>query len=177
MSFWGEKLGTAPPPPPRQVVNPNYVPRGMDATDQGMQRAVNDYVSRLPGQTMAPQQYQQQVPVAMQQQWQPNPQGDKVGDVLPIWQWQGKEGAAETAKTGNCPNCNSTNYFSRSSGSVINTQSGTQATPAPECFECGYPRQQGALGMAHVEGPAMASRQGATPNAPQGSIARLAATN
>ena len=178
MSFWGEKLGPAPPAAPRQVVNPNYVPRGMDATDQGMQRAVNDYVSRLPGQQYNQQQVAPQVPSAMAgSQWQPNPNGDKVSDVLPIWQWQGNEGAQETAKIGNCPHCGSTNYFSRSTGSVINTQSGTSASPRPECFECGYPNSQGMLGSAHVEGPAMASRQGATPNAPQGSIARLAAAN
>jgi hypothetical protein len=171
-SFWGEKLGTAPPPPPRQVFNPNYVPRGMGSDDQSMQRAVNDYVSRLPGQQMNPQP---PPPAAMQgAQWQANSTNPThVSDVLPIWQWQGKEGAAETARIGVCPHCGSTNYFSRSSGTVINTNSGTSAAPAPECFECGYPRTQGVLGSAHIEGPSLAARQGSSPSAPMGSIARL----
>jgi len=178
-SFWGEKLGTAPPPPPRQVINPNYVPRGMGNDDQSMQRAVNDYVSRLPGAQMNPQlqpsQFQQQP------QYQPDPLDPEGEFKYAVRSWQGREGAQETARIGACPHCGSNNYFARSTGSVINTQSGTSASPRPECFECGYPTTQGALGNNHANagaaGPAVAARQGATPSAPMGSIARLSATN
>jgi hypothetical protein len=157
------------------MYGPNTLPQGMGGTDQSRQRAVNDYVSRMPGAQYQAQVQAPQAPVMQGSQWQQNTTNPtNVADVLPIWQWQGKEGAAETARIGTCPNCHSTNYFARSSGTVINTNNGTSAAPAPECFECGYPRQQGALGQAHVEGPAMASRQGASPSAPMGSIARLA---
>lgn len=160
MSYWGKKLGAPPPPPPPQPrYAPNDLPRGMG---QDIQRAVNDYVARLPGTQYAPQVQQPQ------QQWQPKSAAENpkdVADVLPIWHWQGDQraGAGETAKMGACPNCGSNNYFSRSTGSVINTQSGQSAAPAPECFECGFPRQQGALGSAHIEGPSMAARQGQSP--------------
>jgi hypothetical protein len=173
-SFWGNKLGTTAPPPPQPVINPNYLPRGMGNTDQSRQRAVNDYASRMPGQYQAPQAPPPAAPL-QGSQWQQNTTDPtRVAEVLPIWQWQGKEGAAETARIGNCPSCGSTNFFSRSSGTVINTNSGTAASPAPECFECGYPRNQGIIaGTASTSDPAMAARQGAAPSAPLGSIARL----
>jgi hypothetical protein len=175
MSFWGNKLGSAPPPAPQQRYGSDVLPRGMGSDQQSVQRAVNDYVSRLPGQQYAPN------PVSTPltgTQWQPksaaeNPQN--VSDVLPIWHWQGKEGAAETQRIGACPNCHSNNYFSRSTGSQINTNTGQMVPPAPECFECGYPRQQGALaGSAAIEGPAAAARQGNAPTmAPEGTIGKL----
>ena len=169
-NYWAKKLGPppAPPPaPPQPRYGPDVLPRGMGSDPQSVQRAVNHYVSTLPGQQFSPQ-----VAAPIQQpqpQWQPKSPAENptnVADVLPIWQWQGDQrgGAGETVRTGACPACHSNNYFSRSSGSVINVNSGQSAAPAPECFDCGYPREQGGLGSAHVEGPAMAARQGATPN-------------
>lgn len=136
-----------------------------------MQRAVNDYVSRLPGQqmappTMQPSQFQQQ------QQYQPDPL-DPTGDFkMAVRSWQGGAGAQETARTGACPACGSNNFFSRSTD-----QNGQplRMAPAPECWECGYPRGQGVLaGTAAQQGPAMASRQGANPGQAYGSQNELA---
>lgn len=184
MSFWGNKLGPVAPPPaaPQPRYTPDVLPRGMGGTDQSMQRAVNDYYGRLPGQTMAPpgvvpQQFGVQPPP---QGWQPKSAAENpsnVADVLPIWHWQGdmRGGAGETAMLGPCPHCGSNNYFSRSSGmgNVVNTTTGQMVPPTPECFECGYPRLQGALGTAHIEGPAMAARQGAAPAPAPGTIGSL----
>lgn len=175
MSFWGEKLGTtAPPAPPRQVVNPNYVPRGMDATDQGVQRAVNDYVSRLPGQQMAPHIQPNQFPQQQQYQYQPDPLDPDGPLKLAIRTWQGGPGRQETERVGACPQCGSNNFFSRSTD-----QNGQplRMAPAPECWECGYPRGQGVLaGAAATQGPAQASRQGANPGQAYGSQNQLAAS-
>ena len=178
MSFWGNKLGApAPPAQPQPRYGPDVLPRGVGGDSQSMQRAVNDYVSRLPGSTYAPPA---SVGVQQQQTWQPKSAAENptnVADVLPIWQWSGdpRGGAGETAKIGACPNCHSNNYFSRSTGSVVNTQSGQMVAPAPECFECGYPRTQGGLsGASNTTGPAMAARQGATPAPPPGTVGTVA---
>jgi hypothetical protein len=170
VSYWGKKLGTPPPPaPPQQRYSAEVLPRGMGNDTQAIQRAVNDYVSRLPGSQYAPPS---PPPVGGIQtsEWRPksaaeNPQN--VSDVLPIWHWGGdpRGGAGETQRIGACPHCGSNNYFSRSQGTVLNSSSGQMVPPAPECWECGYPRTQGALGSAHIEGPAQASRQGASPPA------------
>lgn len=165
MSFWGEKLGPAPPPPAQPRYNPNYVPRGMGSDDQSMQRAVNDYVSRLPGQQMNPQQ--PPAPQQQQQQYQPDPL-DPTGDFkMAVRSWQGGQGRQETERTGTCPACGSNNFFSRSTDG---NGMPLRMAPAPECWECGYPRGQGVLaGAAAKQGPAMASRQGANPGQAYGS--------
>jgi hypothetical protein len=69
----------------------------------------------------------------------------------------------ENAHTGNCPGCGSYRYFSRRSEGKT-TQNGF-VEPRPQCFECGYPNEQGALGIsAKAVGSAMPSRQGASPS-------------
>lgn len=185
MSFWGNKLGPVAPPPPQQQPQQRYgsdvLPRGMGGGTNDMQRAVNDYVSRLPGQAMAPPgTLPTQFGVQQPQGWQPKSAAENpsnVSDVLPIWHWQGdpRGGAGETATLGPCPHCGSNNYFSRSSGmgNVVNTQTGAMVPPTPECFECGYPRLQGQLGTATVTGPAHAARQGAAPAPAPGTIGTL----
>ena len=175
-SYWAKKLGTPPPaapPQPVQRYSPEVLPRGVGGDSQSIQRAVNDYVARRPGQPQQQPTPGYQPPAQEFVANTTNP--THVSDVLPIWQWQGsaKGGAGETQRVGACPECGSNNYFSRSSGAVFNINSGKQVMPAPECFECGYPRQQGALGQAHVEGPAMAARQGASPGMPAGSVGAL----
>ena len=181
MGFWDKKLGPMAPPPPAPPARyaPNDVPRGMGNDAAAQQRAVNDYVSRLPGQ-----QYQQQVaPQAFVQgaQWQPKSAAENptnVSDVLPIWHWQGNPqgGAKDTATLGNCPHCGPSNFFSRSNGmGTLNQNTGMMVHPAPECFECGYPRNEQGLisGSAAIEGPAMAARQGTNPMAPDGTIGKM----
>jgi hypothetical protein len=166
MSFWANKLGTtAPPAAPRQVINPNYVPRGMGSDTQTIQRAVNDYVSRLPGQTMAPPGTPP--PLYQQQQYQADPL-DPTGDFkMAVRNWQGGQGRKETETYGGCPACGSNNFFSRSTD--LNGMP-LRIAPAPECWECGYPRGQGVLaGAAAQQGPAQASRQGSNPGQAYGS--------
>lgn len=48
--------------------------------------------------------------------------------------WQGGEGTH--TETQRCPKCHSGNYFSRKSEAKF-TKNGA-ATPAPQCFNCGY---------------------------------------
>jgi hypothetical protein len=98
----------------------------------------------------------------------------KVGEVIPIWHWTGNQsgGAGETATVGNCPSCGSTRYFSRRNGGGQMNKDGQIVPPAPECFECGYPKEQGNLGMpTQLTGATAPSRQGDTP--PPGSLASL----
>jgi hypothetical protein len=54
------------------------------------------------------------------------------------WQSAGFLQASKAAKeeTATCPNCGSTNFFSRRQNSMV-TQAG-MATPMPQCFECSY---------------------------------------
>jgi hypothetical protein len=170
---WAEKLGDQQPPPPPPVRSPygtGVLPRGM-GSDQA--RVINDYMARRlpPPQTVVQQQVQQE-------QWTPKPsdQADKVGEVLPIWQWQGNaRGAAgeEAEMGGGCPNCGSPRYFSRrNGGTTVTTQRGV-FYPAPECTDCGYPKEQGILAGAGISstGPAKAAKSGPAPPPPAGSMA------
>lgn len=53
--------------------------------------------------------------------------------------WKGGQGTK--TETSRCPNCGGTDFFSRSNvnGSrIINSNSGTTASAAPHCFDCGY---------------------------------------
>lgn len=175
MGFWDRKLGPTTPPAPASapVYAPNDLPRGMDSDHQAIQRAVNDYMSRLPGQ-----QFQQVVPGRQQQQpltpqqqyaqqYQPDPLDPDAQFKMAVRTWQGGPGKQETARVGSCPQCGSNNFFSRSTD-----QNGMplRMPPAPECWECGYPRGQGVLaGTAATEGPRMAARQGQNPGQAYGS--------
>lgn len=49
--------------------------------------------------------------------------------------WTG--GEATRTETGNCPNCGSDLYFSRSNGGAVYSERG-QAAPAPRCYACGF---------------------------------------
>jgi predicted nucleic-acid-binding Zn-ribbon protein len=46
---------------------------------------------------------------------------------------------SEAARTehNRCPSCGSENYFSRRNGGAVTTQRG-MASPAPQCYGCGY---------------------------------------
>lgn len=48
--------------------------------------------------------------------------------------WTG--GKANREETGTCPNCGSTQFFSRRQNSMV-TRNG-MAAPAPQCFNCSY---------------------------------------
>lgn len=144
MGFWEKHLG--PAQPPRPTPYQGVLPRGMG---QNQDRAVTHYMERqgIPQPPLEP----------LGEPMGPN--GEiPAGDAMRMW--QGKEGAQETARTGNCPECGSTLYFSRSSGKV--TTAHGVVTPAPECFECGYPRQQGTIdAVVSTDGSApQPSRQG-----------------
>ena len=93
-NYWAKKLGPppAPPPaPPQPRYGPDVPPRGMGSDPQSVQRAVNHYVSTLPGQSLSPQvaaPIQKPQPNGSQNLPAENP--TNVADVLPIWQWQGR---------------------------------------------------------------------------------------
>ena len=136
-SWWGNKLGT-----PTQRPQQNPVPQ---------QRSPQDYLA----------QHQQQQVQAPQQPYTPPDPGDPYGHQKGIWNWQGnlKGGLGETLSTGACPECGSNQYFSRAGSGGVTTPNGV-VYPAPECFECGYPRLQGNLGVpVSVQGQVMSSRQ------------------
>lgn len=163
MSFWAKKLGPGAGEqqrgisPQRSSIPAHLLPQGLSRPQQP------SYAPAMP-----------QPPAAPYEGWQPSADPHWVGEMLPIWQWQGnpRGGAAETEL---CPDCGSSNYFSRASEAKIN-QYGQRVLPAPECFNCGYPRQQLALGPAAVSGAAQASRQGQAPAAPPGSVGTLSSS-
>ena len=94
---------------------------------------------------------------------------------MSMWDWQGnpRGGAGETQRVGSCPACGSPRYFSKSGQTVTNSNTGVVATPRPECMECGYPNEQGALGVPVAsQGPVRAAR-GAEAPVPGGTIGHL----
>lgn len=168
MGWWDDKLNggnqaplrPSPYAAPPQPVQPPQAPAGYYPPQPF--GAPNQQQGYLPPQPPQPQPF---VPNTVDP--------TKVGEVLPIWHWQGNQngGAGETATVGNCPDCGSTRYFSRRNAGRMN-KDGVMVAPAPECFECGYPRQQGNIDVsATVVGAARGSRQGDTP--PLGSLASL----
>jgi hypothetical protein len=127
---------------------------------------------------LQPQQFQQPQQQQPAQEFVPNTTDPtKMSEVLPIWQWQGnvKGGLGESMTTGDCPACGSARFFSRTNGGgVMNANTGVTYYPKPECADCGYPNEQGSLGVsAQATGSALPSRQGAAP-APPGAIGRMA---
>lgn len=143
-NWWANKLAPTAPPPQRAY----------------------DPSPRQPAQVNFPQpQYRQPAPPE-EQEWQPNTQDpSKVGEVLPIWHWKGnpRGGAAETQ---GCPACGSPRFFSRQQTGGVSTSQGV-VYPRPECFECGYPNEQGTLGVpASVTAGAIQARQGESPAGP-----------
>lgn len=158
-NWWAGKVGSASR---SGVANPNY-PTGVGLDRQ---TAVHHYAQQI-GSPLAQPEPDGAIPGAYGEtifdraaQAGIRSQGDPMG------------GARETAQTGNCPGCGSTRYFSRQSAATgVMTSSGT-VYPAPECLDCGYPRQQGALGVsAPSTGPLLPARQGAAP--PPGSLDAL----
>lgn len=77
--------------------------------------------------------------------------------------WSGTRDAQ--ADQASCPSCGSFRFMSRQSPETAKiTSSGQTVYPAPECFECGYPKHQGSLGAAAKPiGGTAPSRQGAMP--------------
>lgn len=162
---WGKKLGGEAPAPVPAPYGPGVMPRGMGNGDHA--QVIDHY---LGGQQFRQPSYQAQ-PLTPEPWRQNNNDPTKVSEVLPIWQWQGnpRGGAKETAELGSCPNCGSPRFFSRSNGNSVTTNHGV-FYPAPECYDCGYPREQGILaGSAAKSGPAQAAR-GADAPPPPGSM-------
>jgi hypothetical protein len=150
-NWWADKLGGAPARPAPTVNNPApRIPTG------GFQPPVPF------GAQFAPQGNLPPAPEPVD----PGPTINEHGEISVtenIGRWKGsREGLKETAT---CPSCGSIRYFSRQSAQTGKVSaSGQTVYPAPECFECGYPREQGSLGaVAKVVGGGNASRQGAMP--------------
>lgn len=198
MGFWDKALGTGPTPQP--PYNPN-LPRRPE--QQHLQQPQFQPQAPPPGYQQ-PQPYQNPPQYQAPVQGAPDPayadfvpntvDPSKMSEVLPIWGWHGNQkydhqgnpmgGAAESQASGNCPHCGSVQYFSRHNGESPGSSAGVTTAngvvyPAPECFECGYPRIQGNLAAPPgQQGPVTvvgtgAARQGARPAMPPGSL-RLA---
>ena len=121
-SWWARKLGrpAGPVNSPPQAYQPSYGPTGPSGG------------SITPTGTQAQMWQEQQAggpPTVMVED--PNAPG---GQRFNWRAWSGGRGNRE--ETGTCPNCGSSNYFSRKQNAMI-TQNGT-ANPAPQCFECSY---------------------------------------
>jgi len=145
---WGKKLGTAPAAPRPS----NNLPRGV-----GVQTS-QFVVATTPGG--APQPYPGQVGDPAELGYDPGVH-IPAGEAMRSWRGDPSGGARETATLGNCPQCHSPRYFSRSQEAKM-MANGQMAVPIPECFECGYPRQQGTLGIgAKTQGAVRGARQGA----------------
>lgn len=172
MSWWEKKLGGGPQPPPAPPPRPSpyqhLLPQGMG---QDQDRVVQNYLARQQG-PWAPQQpaqpQQGEVPqVGPNELAVPAPQGYMPIDGDPneyhrrMWGWTGnpRGGARETQTTGNCPSCGSPRFFSRSNAMVTNTNTGMACPPKPQCFECGYPNEQGTLSASTVVPGVKGSRQ------------------
>lgn len=153
-SWWANKLGTAPAGPAQSTL----LPRGV-----GVQPQQPPMVPQYPGQAPQPypgQQQQYYQPTAEELGYDPNVH-TPAGVAMRSWQGDPLGGAKETATVGSCPQCGSPRFFSRSSEKKFSQSTGTMVSPTPECFECGYPRQQGTLGIgAKTQGAAKAARQG-----------------
>jgi hypothetical protein len=115
-SWWAKKLGHAPQP----AGQPSYAPTGPS----------NGSITPAGTQAQMWQQRQENGPPEL---WvdDPNaPDGKRFN-----WRaWSG--GQANREETGHCPNCGSSNYFSRRREAKV-TQNG-MAYPPPQCFECSY---------------------------------------
>lgn len=167
-SWWEKKLsGSTPARPPMRPmpaprVDPSNFPQGVG---QDHDRALQDYLRRQP-QPPVQEDYDN---------YQPPDPGDPHGYHKNMWRWQGNPRGGAGDSAGVCPNCGSPRYFSRQrsdlgSGGVMTTAG--VVYPAPECFECGYPKLQGSIGIASSGGSAKPARQGTAP-APPGSLATL----
>lgn len=151
MSWWAEKINTGPAAPA-----PGQRQASVDLP--GNRQAVRNV---YPGA---------QVPVASQQfqvdtvdpaaQEQPE---DWHGAMLSAAEhWTSGPGMQEQAVYGNCPNCGSVNFFSRTNtegSSRVGTYgvmmaSGQKAAPAPHCYDCGYNGQYDLQGGSVVQGQA-----------------------
>jgi len=151
-NWWGSKLGNPGPAAPRELPYTRPAP------------------VRGPGPVYPPQPVgspMQEAPQGLTEPYDPSRFHEQ------IWQWGGsmRGGAGETARTGNCPNCGSPRYFSRAGAWPVTTATGV-VQPGPECFECGYPRIQGALSGAQPTGAVHQARQGAGVE-PTGTLASL----
>jgi hypothetical protein len=115
-SWWAKKLGRAPAPAGQPSYGPTGPPNG-SITPAGTQ-----------AQMWQGQQESGPPPLMVEDPSAPN------GERLNWRAWTGGRGNRE--ETGTCPNCGSSNYFSRRQNAMV-TQNG-MAHPAPQCFECSY---------------------------------------
>jgi ribosomal protein L37E len=151
MGWWDNKLGGRPAGP----VQSPLLPRGV-----GVQAPPPVYPGTQPYQQVQPYQQPYQ-PTAEELGYDPATE-IPAGVAMRTWKGDPSGGAKETATLGSCPQCGSPRYFSRSSEAKYSMSVGAMVSPTPECFECGYPRQQGTLGVgAKTQGSAKAARQGA----------------
>lgn len=120
--WWARKLGRAPagpatPPAPQRPGNGLTGPAPVPLTAAGIQ-----------AQMWQDQQNHGAPEVMIEDASVPG------GQRLNWRAWTG--GRAHREETATCPQCGSTNYFSRRSESRV-TQNGV-AAPAPQCFNCSY---------------------------------------
>lgn len=120
--WWARKLGRAPAQGnyPGPAAGPSYGPTGPPVTVQTP--------AGIQAQMWEERQTNGAPPVMVADDNAPG------GQRLNWRAWAGGRGTRE--ETGNCPNCGSTNFFTRKSESKV-TQNG-MASPAPQCFECSY---------------------------------------
>lgn len=119
-SWWARKLGTEPQQP---------APQWSPAPVQTVPGHAASYPATGPA-------YQGPPPMGAQTQ---HIQVTKDNVVALTGLWQGGQGTK--TETQRCPQCGSSDYFSRAnvSGSkMVNTNSGTMAHAAPHCFDCGH---------------------------------------
>jgi hypothetical protein len=156
--WWADKIGAPGPGVPRRPAAP------LTGTPLPPPYGVT------PGGFPAPQEQ----PPPMPEMYEAPDPTDPHGHHRNWFRWRGnpKGGARETQITGNCPQCNSVRYFSRA-GAGVTTSNGV-VQPRPECFDCGYPNQQGEISGAivTVQGGARPARQDEAPP-PPGSLAHL----
>lgn len=128
MSWWTDKLGTAPVPAPFQQ---RPVPVGLPV--QYQQPQAPQYPGQQPQQPLAPpQSFEQAVQMIAAGQMQ------TTGD---------KNGIRANGETDSCPQCNDPFFFHRTSakasagngaGGRIMKPDGSYVHAAPRCMSCGY---------------------------------------
>lgn len=144
-NWWANKINGGQPRRPLAPQSPN-IPQGFGTRQQ----ATQDYVRRLPHEIPQPE-------------YEPE-QGEEIppGHIpasAAIRNWKGGQGS-RTDNAGKCPGCGSSRYMERVNGWTVTTQHGVMH-PKPKCFDCGYPDEQGALGIgAKSMGAPQSARQG-----------------
>jgi hypothetical protein len=154
MGWWDSKLGRGPAAP----VQSPLLPRGVGVQAPPAQAPYAPAQAPYAAPQQVPGGY---IPTTEELGYDPNV-NIPAGVAMRSWRGDPMGGAKETDTLGSCPQCGSPRFFSRSSEAKYSQSVGAMVSPTPECFECGYPRQQGTLGVgAKTIGAAAPARQGA----------------